>query len=234
MMQGKYLNALKSANKLAENVEPVLSEDPMLEGFYANPLFILISFSKWNEILNLPEADSAYKLYSALLHFSKGLAFAYTDNLENAKNQLAKFLNFKTVVPTGAYVGLTPASIILNLSEDLLRSKIAITEGDTSFAIALLKSAVEEEELVNYNEPPDWYPSVRLFLGSALYLNGDYVQAEQVFRDELKKYPHNGRGLYGLMESLKAQGKDDEAKIVSDEFIQVWKDAEVQLSMNGL
>lgn len=232
MMEGKYGDAIKYADKIAENVRPALSEMQMLEAFYANPLMIYLSFGKWDEIINFPETDKSFKIYSALYHYSKGVAYAEKGNAADAKKELALFNEFKNSIPPEAIIGLNPASLILNLSEEILKAKIAGAEGDRSKAIELLKSAVLKEDQVNYDEPPDWYPSVRLSLGSELFLNGEYAEAEKVFRDELKKYPHNGRGLFGLMESLKAQGKNDEAKVVSDEFNAAWKNADVLLNIN--
>ena len=231
MMEGKLSDAVKYANIIAENVKPALKEMQMLEAFYANPLLILLSFGKWNELINYPEADTSLILYSALLHYSKGVAFAETGNSSDAISEQEIYNGFRKKLSGESVIGLTPAPIIMNICSDILTAKIAEAEGDRSKAIEYLKKAVNNEDLVNYNEPPDWYPSVRLSLGSELFLNGEYAEAEKVFRDDLKKYPHNGRGLFGLMESLKAQGKNEEAKIVSDEFNTVWKNADVLLNM---
>ena len=232
MMEGKYSDAIKYANIIAGNVKPALSEMQMLEAFYANPLMILLSFGKWDEIINYQEADTAFILYSALLHYSKGIALAETGKSADAKSEQERFNWFRNKITEESLIGLTPAANIMNICSDILTAKIAEAEDDRSKAIEYLKKAVNKEDLVNYDEPPDWYPSVRLSLGSELFLNGEYAEAEKVFRDELKKYPHNGRGLFGLMESLKAQGKNEEAKIVSDEFNAVWKNADVLLNMN--
>lgn len=232
MMEGKYSDAVRNANVIAVNVKPMLGQMQMIEGIYANPLFILFSFGKWDEIIAIPEADTSFKLYSALFHFFRGTAYASKGNVTSAKIEKDKFLLFGESVPADALIGLTPASVILHIAEDFLGGKIALAEGDTSSALAMFKSAVEEENMVNYDEPPDWYPSVRLTLGAVLFLTGDYSAAESVFRDDLKKYPHNGRGLFGLLECLKAQDKESEAKIVSDEFNDAWKNAEVTLNIS--
>jgi tetratricopeptide (TPR) repeat protein len=232
MMEGKYDDAIKYANMIAVNVKPALSEMQMLEALYANPLMIYLSFGKWDEIINFPETGKSYKIYSALYHYSKGIAFTEKGNLTDAKKELALFNEFKNSIPPEALIGLNTASLIMNLSDEILKGKITGAEGDRSKAIELFQYAVQTEDQVNYDEPPDWYPSVRLSLGSELFLNGNYAEAEKVFRDELKKYPHNGRGLFGLMESLKAQGKNDEAKTVSDEFNAAWKNSDVFLNID--
>lgn len=231
MMEGKFSDAIKYANQVAKNVEPVMSQMQMVESVYANPLMILISFGKWDDILKYQETDPSFKVYNALLHYSKGYAYAIKGEVEAAKNELALFLKYKNQVTPEMTVGLNPASLIIDLSEIILNGKIAFAEGEKQKAIDILSVAVQKEDSINYNEPPDWYPSVRLSLGAAMYFNGDYSGAEQVFRDELKKYPHNGRGLFGLIESLIALGKNDEVKIAEKEFESAWKNSEVSLNL---
>lgn len=233
MMEGKYSESIKNANLIAENVKPLLNEMQMLEGFYANPLFIDLSFGKWKELLSYPEPDTAFKLYSALLYFCKSIAYAYSEDIPKSETEYNKFISFKSKVPANAILGLNSASLILNIAQNLIESKLALAGGDTAAAITLLKSAIEKEDLVNYNEPPDWYPSVRLTLGAVYYLNKNYADAEKIFRNELLKYPHNGRGLYGLMESLKAQNKNEESESVSKDYAIAWKNADVNLNLKN-
>lgn len=233
MMRGNFASAMNYANKVEQNVKSVVGGMQMLEGYYANPLFILISFWKWDDILNYPEADTILKTYSALVNFSKGIANASKGNVDDAKIRLIALSELNSKIPSESVIGLNPANFILDIAEDVLKAKISIAAGDTSAAIEILQKAIQKEDSVNYNEPPDWYPSVRLSLGAVLFINENYTESEKVFRDELKKYPHNGRGLFGLMESLKAQGKDDEAREVDSEFKTAWKDAEVILNIQN-
>jgi hypothetical protein len=64
--------------------------------------------------------------------------------------------------------------------------------------------------------------------------NGRYADAERVFRDDLERNRRNGRSLFGLMESLKAQRKTDAARMVEQEFQAAWKDADFKLSIDVL
>ncbi|MBS1517134.1 MAG: hypothetical protein JSS91_03520 [Bacteroidetes bacterium] len=234
MMQGKYANSINAANKIAENVKPYLKEMLMLEGFYANPLLINISFVKWDEIINTPVPDTSLYLYSAVYYFARALAFSTLDNKDQAKNSLNRFLEFKSKVPEDAIIGINPASLILSMMQDIIFGRIAITEDRAENGISLLLDAVAKEDMINYDEPPDYYPSVRLMLGSAYYFVENYAEAEKVFRDDLKKYPNNGRGLFGLMESLKAQGKDSEAAEIETRFREAWKNADTELNIYDL
>ena len=65
-------------------------------------------------------------------------------------------------------------------------------------------------------------------------MNGDAASAENAFREDLRENPRNARSLFGLMESLRAQGKRDAAIRVEAEFKAAWKNAEVRLGMKNL
>jgi hypothetical protein len=55
-------------------------------------------------------------------------------------------------------------------------------------------------------------------------------EAEVVYWADLRDYPDNGYALFGLEQSLRAQDKDDEAKIVAERFERAWERADVQLT----
>lgn len=88
--------------------------------------------------------------------------------------------------------------------------------------------------MLNYNEPEDWHLPVRESLGGALLSNGEHSDAEKVFRAELEKHRRNGRELFGLVESLRAQGKTHDAAFVQREFEASWKNADTKLSKEDL
>ena len=85
-----------------------------------------------------------------------------------------------------------------------------------------------------YNEPPDWYYPVRESLGGALLRDGQAAEAEKVFRDDLARNPRNGRSLFGLWQSLKAQNKTADAEWAHTEFEAAWKNADSPLSIGDL
>ena len=61
------------------------------------------------------------------------------------------------------------------------------------------------EDQLNYNEPPDWFFSVRHLLGDVYLKAGKYADAEKVYREDLLEYKENGWALMGLYKSLKKQ-----------------------------
>ena len=86
------------------------------------------------------------------------------------------------------------------------------------------------QEHLPYTEPPIWYYPTRQSLGAALLAGGDSVGAEGVFREDLKMHPHNGWSMFGLAQSLDAQGKEQEAAGVQEKFAMSWQCADVELN----
>ena len=75
---------------------------------------------------------------------------------------------------------------------------------------------------------------MRELLGGVLLLSGNNAEAEKVFRAEIAKHQRNGRGLFGLAESLKRQSKDASAQMVQREFELAWANADTKLTVAGL
>ena len=78
------------------------------------------------------------------------------------------------------------------------------------------------EEALPYSEPPLWPLSVRHNLGTALLLADRPSEAESVYRADLLRHPNNGWALIGLIQSLQAQQKADEAAETEDRFKKAW------------
>lgn len=123
------------------------------------------------------------------------------------------------------------AANIFKLAGLILDARLA---ADDAAAIAYWKQAVAVQDALEYDEPPPWYYPVRESLGGALLRSGRAVEAEAVFREDLKHNPRNGRTLFGLMESLKSQKKATAAEWVRREFESAWKQAKVSLRIEDL
>ncbi|MEH2380037.1 MAG: hypothetical protein V7K27_14315 [Nostoc sp.] len=238
-MAGKYQDALQAAETLVANATAIDPYAPMLEGFLGSKILIQTRFSDWDAILKTPAPDAKLPTTTALWHFARGMAmsgdkslraYAATDKLEDAASESRALLAAKQVISTEATIGLSPASRILDIASKVLDAKIAREKHDYESAIQLLEKAVVAEDALDYVEPPDWYFPTREYLGAVLLAKGDYREAEKVFRADLKKYPHNGRSLFGLQASLQALGKDQAAQVVKAELSTAWKGDEQHLN----
>jgi hypothetical protein len=124
--------------------------------------------------------------------------------------------------------------VVLSIAENALAAKIAMARHNTNAAIALLRDAVAAQDTLKYDEPADWFYPVRESLGAALLMNGNAVEAEKVFREDLDRNPRNPRSLFGLREALKAQKRDYDASFVDKQFRDAWAKADVALKLEDL
>jgi hypothetical protein len=86
-----------------------------------------------------------------------------------------------------------------------------------------------EDNLI-YTEPPDWHVPVRQSLGAVLLAAGRPAEAEAVYWQDLNQNRENGWALFGLMLSLRAQGKEAEAAAIESRFRAAWNRADVTLT----
>ena len=114
------------------------------------------------------------------------------------------------------------------------RAEIEHRTGNLENAIELFSLAIEKEDSLNYNEPPDWFFSIRHLLGDVLIKAGHFADAEQVFQTDLMKLKNNGWALMGLYQSLKNQGKTDEAVEVLKKYHEAWRRADLPLKSSVL
>jgi tetratricopeptide (TPR) repeat protein len=233
-MEGRFNDAFRAARDLEANVAPQAKEMPMLEGFLATSNLMLVRFRRWDEIMRLPPPASSAGAVTTTWHFARGMALAAAGQGPEAYEQLKLLRNTRETIPKDVSFGLNSAQSIFKLAENVLAAKIALSAGLNKKAIELLREAVEMEDAFAYDEPPGWFLPVRESLGGALLLNRDYTEAERVFRADLLKNPRSGRSLFGLRESLKAQGKASAAAMVQAEFERAWRNADTQLRVQDL
>ena len=134
-------------------------------------------------------------------------------------------------MPASAPSGLNKARDVLALAAEVVAARLQPTPAD---AVPYLRRAVALQDKLSYDEPPDWYYPVRESLGASLLLAGQAAEAERVFRAGIERSPRNGRMLFGLMESLRAQGKNEDADSVNREFHAAWAKADVELKLEEL
>ena len=123
-----------------------------------------------------------------------------------------------------------PGSTLLSIAEYLLAGEIAFRGGRFDDAIPQFEQAVAAQETLPYTEPPFWYYPTRQSLGAALLGAGQHEKAEAVYRRDLEDHPHNGWALFGLIQTLDAQGKTEGLTRLESTLKRVWQFADVTLS----
>ena len=234
-MAGQYARARRTAGKLIANVTPFISDMPMLEGFLPQQDYVLLRFSKWNDLLALPAPAAAMPLAGAVHLFARGVAQAGKRDVAAAAAEEEAFSAALAKIPADMPVGvLNTAGQMFAVARPLLAGRIAAARGDVAAAIEQYRAAVAAEDRLAYDEPPTWYYPVRETLGGALLAAGRPAEADRVFRDDLAINPGNGRSLFGLWKSLAAQGRKADAAAALSRFRRAWAHADVVLRIDLL
>ena len=231
---GQYAEALAAANKVQKHVAPH-AEMPMVDAFYPMPLLVMARFQRWRELLKQPAPPASLAYSNAVWHYARGLAFASTGKMPEARAEVAALKKAQPAVDKAAEAsGIANLSRVGRIMHARLQAKIAEAGGDHRTAVTFLREAVAQEDNLDYQEPPDWWAPAREALGAVLLASGKLAQAEQVFRDDLKHNPKNPRSIFGLAKSLAAQGKKADAQAEQQKFDAAWKNADTRLRITDL
>lgn len=237
MMQGRYAEAGRAAADLNARLAPHTAMMPMGESMVAMRYSVPLRFAKHDDALAMPAPPADHPVEAAWYHFMRGVSFARTGKTDEAMKAKAAMQAAAAAVPDTALfggTGLESATTILSLAGVVLDARLAWARGAKPEAIALWRKAVGLADAVPYDEPPIWFYPVRESLGAALLLSGDAAGAEQVFREDLVRFPRNPRSLFGLHESLVAQQKTADAAWVKRAFDAAWARADGPLTLEML
>lgn len=239
MMENSKL-AIESARKVAMNVRlKMIEQFPTVEFFKTIPILALTQFGHWDEILAEPMPPAKYQYSNAIQHYARGIALLRRNDVKAAHTELNALqplmdmdmdMDMIHTLDGSDY----PASVLLSIAEHLLKGEIALFEGKSAEAISHFTQAVTEQDTLAYTEPPFWYYPTRQSLGQALIQAKKFAAAEQVYRKALQAYPKNGWSMFGLVQSLQAQNKQQEADKVQEMFNIVWNMADIKLEASRL
>ena len=229
MLQGNYARALQAAREVAAS-HSMMAANPRQQRLPAVWLVHRI-FGKWQALLAEPAPPTDRVYLSGAWHYFRGSAFAGLGELDKAESEL-RTLTTTSVDPSLKDVisGANSAVPILSMLCRALSGEIALARGKSGDAVVAFEEAVRMQDTLNFNEPPDWSQSMRLYLGAALLKAGRAKDAEGVYREELQYLHDNGWALFGLWQSVRAQGRTAEAKEIRERFDRAWKNADVVLS----
>jgi tetratricopeptide (TPR) repeat protein len=231
MAEGRADLALTSARRLVAAVpDALLAEYPTAEEWRAIPLFTLLRFGRFDAVLAEPRPAPERRYLTGIWHYARGLAQLRAGALEEARAERAA-LSAVAAEPALLrldFVGVHAADY-LRLAGHVLDGELAAAAGETDLAVAALEAAVALDSGFPYIEPPRWYFPPRQALGAVLLEAGRAREAEDVYRADLAAHPRNGWSLFGLAQSLRAQGRAAEADAVRTGFEHAWARADVEL-----
>ena len=238
MMTGQRDLAIKHIRAMvAEMPADFLKENALqAEGNVAMPLEVMVRFGLWDEILAEPENYTDKMWFTrAFHHAARAIAYAAKGDTVNARKAQSVFLQRAKLVPKEDFVSNNSCEALLAVAMPMVEGEILIAEGKIDSGIEQLRAAIEKEDALKYDEPPGWMIPVRHSLGAVLMKQQRFAEAEQVYRDDLKRVPENGWSLFGLVESLRKQKKNaDEVAQTQAKFKKIWAKADLTITTSCL
>ena len=180
-----------------------------------------IRFGRFDEIITHEHRPKG-AIAGGMWDFAKGYAHLKSGEADFAQVYLQRVL---TAADTSrAIFRFHPARHILGVLGGILEGEIYWENEELDKGLLAFQRAVAIEDSMMYDEPEPMPFAARHWLGAAQMELEDFAAAQQSYEEELADHPKNGWSLFGLLEALKAQGKNTEA--VEERFQKAWQRAD--------
>jgi tetratricopeptide (TPR) repeat protein len=234
--EGNSKLAWQAAKKVQQHTDTGIMRQPgwgTLQHYYTIPYFVAVKFRMWDSILAIKQTEKELLYPLAVLHYARGMAYLGKKDVTKALKELSqlKELAKNPVLKEITIWGINSTHDIMQIAENVLTAEIHLSNKEYEKAIAFFRKAIVIEDNLNYNEPPDWFFSVRHHLGIAFLKAEKYVEAEKSFQQDLNIWKENGWALFGLHQSLQKQGKNQEAQLVKNRFNKAWQYSDFKLDI---
>ncbi|WP_033961990.1 tetratricopeptide repeat protein [Psychroserpens jangbogonensis] len=232
-LEGNKHWAMIGANKVSKHVHPDVMAEPgwgTLQHYYVIPYYSMVKFGMWDEILAKEEtSDLKYPL--AMQHYAKGMAYAAKGELEKAKTELEalKIYSADDSMNEITIWEINTVGNLISIADLVLEAELLTVQGDYKASISLLQNAVIIEDALNYNEPPDWFFSIRHHLGDVLIKNGQYQESIVIYQEDLERLPRNGWAQHGLKLAYEKLEDSENISKMKDDITKSWATADVIL-----
>lgn len=231
MMEGRSTEALRTARELVAKVPPSeMKKRLLLEAYLPTPVLTLARFGRWSEVLSELPPPKEFRYALGMWHYARGLAMTATGRLGSGHAEAMAIGEMIKGLRKATSSELKTLRTLLEIAARVVGGELAAKREQYDEAVRLLREAMRLEDSLPYQEPPYWHQPVRHVLGAVLLLAMRASEAEAVYREDLQRHPDNGWALFGLARSLRAQGKEAEARPVEEEFRTAWYASDVTLS----
>ncbi|MBS1716878.1 MAG: hypothetical protein JSS72_04000 [Armatimonadetes bacterium] len=200
---------------------------PILDWIVGMPLDVEKRFGHWDKVLSAPEPPEFLPITRTSWHADRAVAYAALKRHAEAQAEFDKFMELKKAVPRDAVFGNNTAGPVLDVYEHLTRGELLVQQDKMDESIAELRKAVEAEDQLRYDEPPDWIQPCRHTLGAALLKAHKPVDAILVYKEDLRRINGNGWSTLGLANAYKQLGDQKNAAKWMAQYKAIWsKDGE--------
>jgi hypothetical protein len=181
----------------------------------------VVEAGDWRAAANLPLLVPSRDFVAVKLQW-QAIAAAENNDAEGAKTAAEK------LALLAKESGQHPfARQIITLQAKEAQAWASKAAGNVDDAVAKMKEAVAiEDSMDDLSQPP--YPAIpanELF-GTLLMEMNRPLEAEQRFRDTLKRTPNRPKAIYGIARAAEASGDNATARQSYEDFLRIWKDAD--------
>jgi len=231
VMRGNYADAVEAAKNAQIHAGDAMIQAGPGQTIVAARWLVAKIFGRWDDLLAQERVLEGEIYLDGMWHYAQGSGQVGRGEFEAAELSLAALRGI-VADPAAKTIrrNRNDVATLLRIAAQGLEGEIKEANGDLDGAIAAFESAVAIEDRLGYREPPDWGQPMRQYLGAALLAAGQPRQAETVYREDLRRNRNNGWSLFGLWQSLDAQGKTDEAEAVRRNYLVAWESADVEVT----
>ena len=234
-LEGKSSWAINAANKMSDHVNHkgmLIPDLATLQHYYTIPYFINVKFGKWKDILMSPPVDTSLLYPKGVRHYARGMAYLGMKENEKAKLELdtLQMIAKEDTLKVLTIWEINSLASVLDIAQKVLEGEWLASNGKMDESLKLLEEAIAIEDQLNYDEPPDWFFSVRHNLGAVLLNAGKPEEAIAIYQEDLQTFPKNGWALSGLVKAYKDANQNDKATEAEAKFKEAWANADVKLS----
>ena len=227
MFLGQLGKASYAANRLIEMAAPdlIAKSAPfmasILDGLAAMTSHVLVRFGRWQELVELapPEQPELRPIGTAMHLYAQGVAHAALGNIEEAEQTRIKFEAAAEQISEDVIFLSNTVRNMLRIGSAMLDGELEYRKQNYDRAFTSLRLAVARDDALNYTEPWAWMHPPRHALGALLAEQGEFTQAEAVYRADLGydnsiprccQHPDNVWSLKGLAECFRQTGRTSE------------------------
>ena len=237
--EGNSKLAWMAAKKVQENTAINIMKEPgwgTLQHYYTIPYYVAVKFAMWDSILSITEPEKELIYPRGILHYARGMAHLGKNDILKAEQELSalKKISTDTSLKQITIWDINSTYEIIQIAVNVLSAEIYQAKKLYDKSILSFHDAIALEDNLNYDEPPDWFFSIRHQLGAVLLKAEKYKDAEKIYLEDLNKFKENGWSLIGLYEALKKQGRLKEAENTKIRFEKAWQYSDLKISSSSI
>ena len=233
-LEGNSYWAMIGANKVSKHVYREIMKEPgwgTLQHYYTIPYYVAVKFKMWDKILDMKLGTYDLNYPKAIRHYAEGMAYLGKGDVDKAKAEFSalEILSKDDSLKAVTIWDINDVHVLVQIAKKVLKAEILAHEKDYDASIVLLREAIAIEDALNYNEPPDWFFSIRHHLGPVLIMNGQNRVAIELYKEDLKTFPNNGWAHHGLKQAYSALNDSENVLRMNNLISESWAHADYSI-----